>query len=177
MKASRSIRPFRDRAWRAARCAALLLLLASCERAATRMDGSPDGYNVTVESPRLSHRYPAPIPITVTLRNGGTAPHVLTFPPPRFTGVCADGLRLPPPVGPVEIFFAGEQDAGRTRVPYVWRAPGIDAPPRLVLAPGKSVVYSATFHPPPGGRVHGGFCVRVYGWELGTGIGYAGVRR
>ena len=176
MKASRSIPRFRDLTWRAVLCAALQLF-ASCGEPARRVEGSLTGYNVTVESRGLSYRHPDPIPITITLRNSGGAPHALTFPPERFTGVCADGLHLPPPAAPVEVFFAGTRDVAGRRVPYLWRAPGISAPRHHVLAPGESVVYSATFHPPPGNRIDGGLCVRVYGWELGTGIGYIGDRR
>lgn len=40
---------------------------------------------------------------------------------------------------------------------------------------GAPVEYVVTFHL-PSARVDGGLCVRMYGWELGTGIGYTGDR-
>lgn len=137
--------------------------------------GAIDGCHVVIESPRVEYRHPKPIPIRVTLRNGGTAPHRLTFPPARFEGVCFDGARLPRPREPVELFFT-HQPFGD----YLWRWPEASAPRELVLQPGESrVVIDTEFVPPRNGPplLHGGLCVRVYGWEIGTGVGYAGPRR
>jgi len=64
--------------------------------------------------------------------------------------------------------------ARQPRGPYLWVCPSIPAlPARLVLQPGESrVVADTAFVPPRGLReLHGGFCVRVYGWEMGSGIG------
>jgi len=152
----------------------LFLLAAGCDRFMpfSKRYGNPAYYEIVIETPRWRGLYPRtePIPIRVTIHNGSPKPYVLDFAHDPRRGGCGEHLPVPPWRQPVEVYFTGKTAEG----PYLWVCPSIPAlPARLVLQPGESrVVADAEFVPPRGLReLHGGFCVRVYGWEMGSGIG------
>ncbi|HYI11855.1 MAG TPA: hypothetical protein VEK57_22555 [Thermoanaerobaculia bacterium] len=157
----------------------LLLCIAGCDRFLPREKRvvDPSAVEIEISTPyyRGSYPYPEPIPILVTIHNGGATRQNLELGRPR-RGGCNPAAPIPAQREPVELLFAGSgspESTGRIE-PYVWRwrAPS-PAPRRLVLEPGQSLVLIDTTFSPPSGYVHlsGDLCVRVYDWEIPSGIG------
>jgi len=143
----------------------LLLFAAACDivPVRTRVRGN-GGFVVDAYTPRNVYDWPEPIPVRVIMRNRGSKPVSIDWPPSFHP---APACAAEPPRDPVELWFEGR-----------WRyAPS--APAHFILQPGESrVVLEAAYRPPAGTPPQtGSVCVRAYGWNIAPGGHYRLPRR
>jgi hypothetical protein len=154
----------------------LLLLCVACSPPVQTKRSLGNDVTIWIESPHAEVRYPDSVRLRVTIRNSGTRPFTMTWPPSFRPDVGCNGKVQREPV---ELWFQGSTfDKSFESKPYTWRWKPASAPAQLVIQPMSShVVIDTVFEPPPG--VHmldGGFCARVYGREMSGGARYQGPR-
>ena len=155
----------------------LLLVMLSCSRPIHTQTNLGSDVTISIDAPHAFVKYPDAARLQVTIRNSGTRPYSFTWPPNfRLHPGCASRSVQ---TDPVEVWFSGTLDREYRPRPYTWRwVPKQPAPAQLVIAPQETrVIANVTFRPPPGHRtLNGGFCVRIYGYDLAGGSHYRGLR-
>jgi hypothetical protein len=150
----------------------LLLLAASCSPPVQTKVSLGNDVTMWIESPHATVSYPHEAKVRVTIRNSGTRPFTMSW-PPAFrpgTGCSGEAARAP-----VELWFRGETfDASYAATPFRWHWRSPSTPATLVIPPlGSRTVIDATFVPPRGvAALHGSFCADVYGHGISGGSRY-----
>lgn len=155
----------------------LLFLCIACSAPVQTKRSLGNDVTIWIESPHAKVRYPDSARVRVTVRNSGTRPYTMTWPPNfRPDGGCGSTeQRLP-----VELWFRGWIfEKNFDSKPYEWHWTPSQSPAELVIPPLQSrVIVDAVFEPPPNVyALDGGFCARIYGHDMPGGARYEGPRR
>jgi hypothetical protein len=150
----------------------LVLFAAACSPPVQNRVSLGSDVTIWIESPHAKVTYPHPAKVRVTIRNSGTRPFTLAWPPAFRPGAGCGGEAAR---GPVELWFRGETfDKGYAATPFRWHWRSPSTPATLVIPPLSSrTVIDATFVPPRGVEaLHGSFCAYVYGYGMSGGSRY-----